>query len=113
MSLQAEAAAKAAAQAPIVYIAPLGVGMNAEAAKLARELRQQEKLAAAGPVELGDESFRLKKSFETADKLGARYILIVGENEAKSGSFAVKNLKSGNQISVARADLAQKILELP
>ncbi len=62
---------------------------------------------------MGDENFRLKKSFETADKLGARYILIVGENEAKSGSFALKNLKSGNQISVARADLAQKILEQP
>jgi histidyl-tRNA synthetase len=113
MSLQAEAAAKAAAQVPIVYIAPLGTGMNAEAARLARELRQQEKLVAAGPVELGDDSFRLKKSFETADKLGARYILIVGENEAKSGSFALKNLKSGQQISIARADLAQKILELP
>ena len=113
MSLQAEAAAKAAAQPPIVYIAPLGAGMNAEAARLARELRQQEKLVAAGPVELGDDSFRLKKSFETADKLGARYILIVGENEAKSGSFALKNLKSGQQVSVARADLAQKILELP
>jgi histidyl-tRNA synthetase len=76
-------------------------------------LRQHEKLVAAGSVELGDETFRLKKSFETADKLGARYILIVGENEAKAGSFAVKNLKSGDQISVARADLAQKILELP
>ena len=113
MSLQAEAASKAAAQVPIVYIAPVGTGMNGEAAKLARELRQQEKLVAAGPVELGDENFRLKKSFETADKLGARYILIVGENEAKSGSFSVKNLKSGQQISVARADLAQKILELP
>ena len=113
MSLQAEAASKAAAQVPIVYIAPVGTGMNGEAAKLARELRQQERLVAAGPVELGDENFRLKKSFETADKLGARYILIVGENEAKSGSFSVKNLKSGQQISVARADLAQKILELP
>jgi len=113
MSLQAEAASKAAALVPIVYIAPVGTGMNGEAAKLARELRQQEKLVAAGPVELGDENFRLKKSFETADKLGARYILIVGENEAKSGSFSVKNLKSGQQISVARADLAQKILELP
>jgi histidyl-tRNA synthetase len=113
MSLQAETATAAAARVPIVYIAPLGAGMNAEASALARELRRHEKLTAVGPVELGDETFRLKKSFETADKLGARYILIVGENEAKSGSFALKNLKSGVQVSVARADLAQKILELP
>src|SRR5712671_4668621 len=34
MSLQAETAAKAASQGPIVYIAPLGAGMNAEAARL-------------------------------------------------------------------------------
>ena len=113
MSLQAEAAAAASAKPPIAYIAPLGGGMNGEAAALARELRQHEKLATVGPIELGDETFRLKKSFETADKLGARYILIVGENEAKSGWFALKNLKSGVQVSVARADLAQKILELP
>jgi histidyl-tRNA synthetase len=112
MSLQAETAAKAAAQAPVVYIAPLGAGMNAEAAALARELRQNEDLVAAGPVELGDEKFRLKKSFETADKLGAPYILIVGENEAKSGSFALKNLKTGEQKTVPRADLAKTLLGL-
>ena len=46
MSLQAETAAKAAAQAPVVYIAPLGAGMNGEAARLARELRQNVELAA-------------------------------------------------------------------
>src|SRR5438105_1453496 len=67
MSLQAEAAAAASAKPPIAYIAPLGGGMNGEAAALARELRQHEKLATVGPIELGDETFRLKKSFETAD----------------------------------------------
>ena len=86
---------------PDVYIAPLGAGMNREAAKLARELRRANIV-----VELGDETFRLKKSFETADKLGSRHILILGENEVKSGSFAVKNLKSGEQISVSQDQLA-------
>jgi histidyl-tRNA synthetase len=109
MSLQAETAAKAAAQAPIVYIAPLGAGMNVEAARLARELRHDAGVVAAGPVELGDESFRLKKSFEAADKLGARYILIVGENEAKSGFFALKNLATGEQVSVPRDELGRRI----
>src|SRR6202166_3173641 len=46
---------------PDVYIAPLGAGMDREAARLARELRRQDVVA-----ELGDETFRLKKSFETA-----------------------------------------------
>jgi histidyl-tRNA synthetase len=60
-------------------------------------------------VELGDETFRLKKSFEAASKVGARFILIVGENEVKSGSFALKNLASGEQVSVPRAELGQRI----
>ncbi|HET7751761.1 MAG TPA: histidine--tRNA ligase [Terriglobales bacterium] len=87
-----------------VYIAPLGAGMNREAARLARELRQ-----AGIVVDLGDESFRLKKSLETADKLGARFALIVGENEVQSGVFALKHLASGQQQSVPRSELAGRI----
>jgi len=60
-------------------------------------------------VELGDETFRLKKSFETATKLGARFTLIVGENEVKADAFALKNLESGEQVTVPRAQLAEKI----
>ena len=89
---------------PDVYIAPLGAGMDREAARLARELRRHDVV-----VELGDETFRLKKSFETASKLGARFTLIVGENEVKADAFALKNLESGEQISVPRAQLAEKI----
>ncbi len=89
---------------PDVYVAPLGAGMDREAARLARELRRHDVI-----TELGDETFRLKKSFETATKLGARFILIVGENEVNAGAFALKNLQSGEQISVPRAELAQKI----
>ena len=90
---------------PDVYIAPLGEGMNREAARLARELRRHDLV-----VELGDESFRLKKSFETADKLGARYALIVGENEVKADAFALKKLGTTEQVTVPRADLPKQIL---
>src|SRR5438477_681106 len=96
--------ADAVARKPDVYIAPLGEGMNREAARLARELRRHDLVA-----ELGDESFRLKKSLETASKIGARFALIVGENEVTSGAFALKNLQSGEQVSVPRAELVQKI----
>jgi histidyl-tRNA synthetase len=89
---------------PDVYVAPLGAGMNGEAARLARELRRHDLV-----VELGDESFRLKKSFEAATKAGAKYILIVGENEVKADAFALKNLATGEQISVPRGELAGKI----
>ena len=87
-----------------VYIAPLGAGMDREAARLGRELRRSGIV-----VELGDESFRLKKSLETASKLGAGYALILGENEAQSNVFALKNLASGEQVAVPRAELPARI----
>jgi len=89
---------------PDVFVAPLGVGMNAEAAKLARELRRHDVV-----VELGNDGFRLKKSFEAATKAGAKYILIVGENEVKADAFSLKNLATGGQVAVPRGELAQRI----
>ena len=64
--------------------------MNREAARLARELRREDLV-----VELGDESFRLKKSFEAAAKLGARFVLIVGENEVKAGDVRLEESGDG------------------
>jgi histidyl-tRNA synthetase len=93
---------------PDAYIAPVGEGMDREAARLARELRHHDVA-----VELGDSSFRLKKSLETASKLGARFAIIVGENEIKSGQFAVKNLGTGEQVNVPRGELARKLTGSP
>jgi histidyl-tRNA synthetase len=104
MSLQEKSPPESVLRKPDVYVAPLGAGMNAEAARLARELRRHDLV-----VELGDETFRLKKSFEAATKAGAKYILIVGENEVKADAFALKNLATGEQVSVPRGELAQKI----
>jgi histidyl-tRNA synthetase len=104
--LSLNAAADSVVRKPDVYIAPLGAGMNREAARLARELRRHDLVA-----ELGDETFRLKKSFEAADKMGARSILIVGENEVKADAFALKHLASGEQVVVPRGELAQRILQ--
>ena len=102
MSLQEKA--ESVLRKPDVYVAPLGAGMNGEAARLARELRRHDLV-----VDLGDETFRLKKSFETATKAGAKYILIVGENEVKADAFALKNLATGEQVSVARGELTAKL----
>jgi histidyl-tRNA synthetase len=102
MSLQ-ESAGSAATPTDI-YIAPLGAGMNVHAALLARELRRQGVIVTAG-----DEGFRLKKSLETASKTGARWALIVGENEVQAGKFALKNLATGEQTEVARDQIAAAV----
>jgi histidyl-tRNA synthetase len=82
------------------YIAPLGENLNAAGLTLARELRR-----AGLRIELGDGSFRLKKSFETADKI-ARRIVILGDDELESGILTVKDFASGAQSKVPRAELA-------
>jgi histidyl-tRNA synthetase len=104
MSLAESIPAESVVKKPEVYVAPLGAGTNPQAARLARELRRHDIVA-----DLGDESFRLKKSFEAATRAGAKYILIVGENEVQADTFALKNLATGEQVSVPRADLPQKI----
>ncbi|MHB8217467.1 MAG: histidine--tRNA ligase [Candidatus Sulfotelmatobacter sp.] len=106
MSLQESTSDESVFNKPDVYVAALGAGMNGEAARLARELRRHDLV-----VDLGDENFRLKKSFEAATKAGAKYILIVGENEVKADAFALKNLATGEQVSVPRAQLAKNIQE--
>src|SRR6266849_2427743 len=102
--LALQESAEAVQRKPDVYVASFGTGMDRKAAHLARELRRHDLV-----VELGDETFKLKKSLETASKIGARFALIVGENEVKSGLFALKNLATGEQVSVPRAELAKKI----
>jgi len=82
------------------YIAPLGESLNPAALSLARQLRR-----AGLSVELGDGSFRLKKSFDAADKT-ARRIVIMGEDELQSGILTVKDFSTGIQTKVPRAELA-------
>jgi len=106
MSLAESTPAESVMKKPDVYVAPLGAGMNAEAARLARELRRHGLV-----VDLGDESFRLKKSFEMATRAGAKYILIVGENEVTADAFSLKNLATGEQVSVRRGELVRRIQE--
>jgi histidyl-tRNA synthetase len=88
------------------YIAPLGEVLNAPALALARELRRE-----GLRIELGDGSFKLKKSFETGNKL-ARAIVLFGEDEAASGILTVKDFSSGEQQKVPRASLAEHLRQL-
>jgi histidyl-tRNA synthetase len=99
---------KPSPRAPDVFVAPLGPGMNVHAAQLARELRQKGIITISG-----DENFRLTKSLETASKLGARFALIVGENEVASGEFALKNLATGEQVKVGSEGIAGIVSKTP
>ena len=104
--LALQALAGRTAQLAAAYIAPLGERMNPAALVLARELR-----AGGLRIELGDGSFRLKKSFEAANKV-AHAIVILGEDEAASGILTVKHFATGEQFKIPRGEVAQKLTDL-
>jgi histidyl-tRNA synthetase len=104
--LALEAQQKRTPQLAAAYIAPLGERMGPSALVLARELR-----AGGLRIELGDGSFRLKKSFETGNKV-ARAIVILGEDEVASGILTVKNFANGEQFKIPRDQLGQKLTDI-
>jgi histidyl-tRNA synthetase len=81
------------------YIAPLGPALNPAALTLARELRR-----AGLSVEVGDGTFRLKKSFEVADRI-ARHIILLGEDEQATNTLTIKTFATGKQSKVARQEV--------
>jgi histidyl-tRNA synthetase len=81
------------------YIAPLSLAQNPAALALARELR-----SAGLTVEVGDGSFKLRKSFDTADAI-ARQIVLLGEDEVATNTATVKNFSTGEQKKLERTAL--------
>lgn len=100
LTLQSSEASTRAKLADL-YIAPLGVAQDPAALRLARDLRR-----GGLRVELGDGTFRLKKSFEVGNKL-ARNIVLLGEDEVRSDTLTIKCFASGEQRKVPRAELIE------
>jgi histidyl-tRNA synthetase len=70
---------------------------------LARELR-----GLGVSVELAFEG-KLKRALELANKMGARFTLIVGDNELASRAYQLKDMASGEQAVVTRERLREKL----
>jgi histidyl-tRNA synthetase len=88
--------------APDLFIAPLGDPAVRHAAILARDFR-----AAGHSVELVEG--KLKRAMELANKLNARFTLIVGENEMAEGLYALKNMSTGGQEKLTRDEVAARL----
>ena len=83
-------------------IAPLGEPALRHAALLARDLRR-----GGASVEVAEG--KLKRVLELAHKLGARFTLIVGDNEIDAGRYALKEMATGRQEEVTRDEIAPKL----
>lgn len=82
-----------------LFIAPLGAAAVDHAALLARDLRRT-----GVTVEVSTDS-KLKRALETANKIGARHALLLGDNEIAAGVYALKEMATGEQKNLSRAAL--------
>ncbi|MCK8141845.1 histidine--tRNA ligase [Flavobacterium sp. I-SCBP12n] len=70
-----------------------------------------QKLRALGvKVELYPENAKVGKQFQHADKRGIPYAVIIGEDEMKTNSYAIKNLVTGEQVVIDFENLKSTLL---
>ena len=91
LSLQ-ESGKAPVAEGPEVYIAWMGENAQATAIRAAKDLRK-----AGFSVELPPVEQKFGKALGQADKLGAKYALILGDNEVSEGLWTLKTLADGSQ----------------
>jgi len=85
-----------------VYVAWMGEKAYLPAIQITRKLR-----TAGLAVELPPDEMKFKKSLGLADKLGAKYALILGEDEVATGIFTLKRLRDAEQKKMNENDLLE------
>ncbi len=81
-----------------LFVAPLGAAAMRHAGTLVREFRR-----AGYSVELVEG--KLKRAMELANKAGARFTVIIGDDEMTAGRYALKNMASGDQQKLTREEI--------
>lgn len=85
---------------PRVFVTLFAPETVADALRLAQELR-----AAGIATVTALQTDKLGKQFKDADQKGVQYALVLGPDDLARGEVVVKDLRSGAQRSVARADV--------
>jgi histidyl-tRNA synthetase len=79
----------------------------ADAIRLAGELR-----ASGLRVDVYPDADKIGKQFKYASSRNVPFVAIIGDDEAARGEVAIKNLTNGEQVSVARAQVAEFVKNL-
>ena len=90
-----------------VFIAFIGEKAKKASFKLAYDLRMQ-----GLSVEMDYESKSLKSQLRRADKLGAKFTLIVGEDELGRGKVKLRNMKESTEEEFDIGDLNKQITRI-
>ena len=82
-------------EVPKLYIAEIGEKANSLATILVKELREN---GISAQKDITEKS--IKAQFKYADKIKAKYVLTIGEDEIKSNKAKIKNMKTGEETEV-------------
>jgi histidyl-tRNA synthetase len=107
MALEAQGLVPEDPSAKPVYIAAMGEEAKSEAFKLTMELRKQ---GIAAECDLVGRSF--KAQFKYAGKLESRFVVIIGDDEVRTGIWKIKDMVNSTERSVEKeiiiAELARR-----
>ena len=107
MIMDAENAAIPDATVADIYIAPMGSVAALTASALCRKLRDE------GFVALTDITGRgLKAQMKYADKIGAAFTVVLGDDELANGKAKIKNMKTGEQTEFSFDSICDTVYKL-
>ncbi len=92
---------------PELYIAAMSVEANLVAAKMAAELREE-----GVPCLFDTVGRSLKAQMKYANKTGALFTVVLGEDEIKNGAARVKCMADGTETELALEDFAENFIRM-
>lgn len=104
MVMEATGAEFDSADTPDIYIAPMGERAQSEAGKIVAGLREAGFKAEFDIIGRG-----LKPQMRYADKIKAKFVIVLGDNELDSGEFKLKDMTTGEQTDITLAALAEEL----
>ncbi len=97
----------AAEKLPILFAAALGEECQQQAFQWVSRWCEQGLRA---EMDFGGRS--LKSQMKRAGKLGAAYVMIIGDNELADGLVILRNMKSGEQVRIAVEGVVEEVVEI-
>lgn len=95
------------ADRPLLFVATRGDAARQRALLLVHDLRR-----AGLAADLDHRNPGMKAQFKRADKLGARYVVALGDDELASGQIAVRDMRSREETRCSFDDLQQTLRRL-
>ena len=90
-----------------LYIAPMGETARRKAALLADAVRREGYSAETDLVGRG-----LKPQMRYADKIGAKYVCVLGDNELETGEAKLKNMRTGEEKPVVLTEFIRTFADV-